>query len=223
VVVDDPVAAGAAVDAVDPTADGHDGVVAPPPTMTSGSKLPAATFCSLLYALGEDPGFVMDEMGHAHPGLALRVYRQAMRGGEEEKAALRVAGGGTRRPKSGGAGPIRQGSVRARAQLTVSDRRAQISHGFAAARGIAMDYVRVRLAPSSQMSHHGCPHRVASVLAVEGRGEAVNPRAMLHSSRDPLGGTVRAQHVCARDWVNMLAGQLDGPGRDSWHGGGDHE
>jgi integrase len=46
------------------------------------------TFCSLLYALGEDPGVVMDEMGHTDPALALRVYRQAMRRGEGEKAAL---------------------------------------------------------------------------------------------------------------------------------------
>jgi integrase len=48
------------------------------------------TFCSLLYALGEDPGVVMDEMGHADPGLALRIYRQAMRRGEDEKAAMRA-------------------------------------------------------------------------------------------------------------------------------------
>jgi integrase len=48
------------------------------------------TFCSLLYALGEDPGVVMDEMGHTDPALALRVYRQAMRRGEDEKAQLRV-------------------------------------------------------------------------------------------------------------------------------------
>jgi integrase len=48
------------------------------------------TFCSLLYALGEDPGVVMDEMGHADPALALRVYRQSMRRGEDEKAALRA-------------------------------------------------------------------------------------------------------------------------------------
>jgi integrase len=48
------------------------------------------TFCSLLYTLGEDPGVVMDEMGHADPGLALRVYRQAMRRGENEKAQLRA-------------------------------------------------------------------------------------------------------------------------------------
>lgn len=48
------------------------------------------TFCSLLYALGEDPGTVMDEMGHTDPGLALRVYRQAMRRGDAEKDALRA-------------------------------------------------------------------------------------------------------------------------------------
>jgi integrase len=53
------------------------------------------TFCSLLYALGEDPGVVMDEMGHADPSLALRIYRQAMRRGEDEKARLRTVVDGT--------------------------------------------------------------------------------------------------------------------------------
>jgi integrase len=48
------------------------------------------TFASVLYALGEDPGVVMDEMGHTDPALALRVYRQAMRRGEDEKARLRA-------------------------------------------------------------------------------------------------------------------------------------
>jgi integrase len=48
------------------------------------------TFASVLYALGEDPGIVMDEMGHTDPVLALRVYRQAMRRGEAEKAALKA-------------------------------------------------------------------------------------------------------------------------------------
>lgn len=48
------------------------------------------TFASVLYALGEDPGVVMDEMGHTDPGLALRVYRQSMRRGEQEKAQLRA-------------------------------------------------------------------------------------------------------------------------------------
>jgi integrase len=45
---------------------------------------------SLLYALGEDPGTVMDEMGHTDPALALRVYRQSMRRGEDEKAQMRA-------------------------------------------------------------------------------------------------------------------------------------
>lgn len=53
------------------------------------------TFASVLYALGEDPGVVMDEMGHTDPALALRVYRQAMRRGEEEKLALRESVGGS--------------------------------------------------------------------------------------------------------------------------------
>ena len=48
------------------------------------------TFCSLLYALGEDPGTVMDEMGHTDPALALRVHRQAMRRGEDQTAELRA-------------------------------------------------------------------------------------------------------------------------------------
>lgn len=52
--------------------------------------LAAAHFASILYAIGEDPGVVMDEMGHTDPALALRVYRQSMRRGDEEKAALRA-------------------------------------------------------------------------------------------------------------------------------------
>jgi integrase len=48
------------------------------------------TFASVLYALGEDPGIVMDEMGHTNPSLALRVYRQSMRRGDDEKARLRA-------------------------------------------------------------------------------------------------------------------------------------
>jgi integrase len=48
------------------------------------------TFASLLYALGEPPPVVMDEMGHTDPALALKVYAQAMRRGEDEQAALRA-------------------------------------------------------------------------------------------------------------------------------------
>ena len=38
----------------------------------------------------QGPGTIMHEMGHTDPGLALRVYRQAMRRGEDERAALRA-------------------------------------------------------------------------------------------------------------------------------------
>lgn len=48
------------------------------------------TFASVLYALGEDPGVVMDEMGHSDPALALRIYRQAMRREADEKERLRA-------------------------------------------------------------------------------------------------------------------------------------
>ncbi len=48
------------------------------------------TFASLLYAIGADPGIVMDEMGHTDPALALRIYRQSMRRDEGEKARLRA-------------------------------------------------------------------------------------------------------------------------------------
>ncbi len=37
----------------------------------------------------------MDEMGHTDPALALRVYRQSMRRGDDEKAALRALVEGT--------------------------------------------------------------------------------------------------------------------------------
>ncbi len=46
-------------------------------------------FCSLLYALGETPPVVMVEMGHTDPALALKVYAQVMRRGEDEKVTLR--------------------------------------------------------------------------------------------------------------------------------------
>ena len=48
------------------------------------------TFCSLLCALGVGPGEVADEMGHTDPAFALRVYRRAMRRGDDEKARLRA-------------------------------------------------------------------------------------------------------------------------------------
>src|SRR5215207_7007558 len=48
------------------------------------------TFASLLYAIGEDPGVVMDEMGHTDPELALRIYRQSMRRDDGENDRLRT-------------------------------------------------------------------------------------------------------------------------------------
>ena len=75
------------------------------------------TFASVLYALGEDPGVVMDEMGHTDPGLALRVYRQAMRRSEDEKAALRALVDGSetaeigRWPTDGPFGPANRGDA----------------------------------------------------------------------------------------------------------------
>jgi integrase len=53
------------------------------------------TFCSLLYALGESPPVVMQEMGHTDPKLALRVYAQAMRRDEHQQAELRALVEGT--------------------------------------------------------------------------------------------------------------------------------
>ncbi len=48
------------------------------------------TFASLLYALGEPPPVVMAEMGHTHPGLALRIYAQAMTRDEHAVERLRA-------------------------------------------------------------------------------------------------------------------------------------
>jgi hypothetical protein len=37
------------------------------------------TFASLLYLRGEDPVYVMDQLGHSDPKLALRIYARAAR------------------------------------------------------------------------------------------------------------------------------------------------
>ncbi len=66
---------------------------APLPKLTPHSL--RRTFCSLLYALGEAPPVVMAEMGHTDPGLALRVYAQAMRRDEHQVAQLRALIEGT--------------------------------------------------------------------------------------------------------------------------------
>lgn len=68
------------------------------------------TFASVLYVLGEDPGIVMDEMGHTDPALALRVYRQAMRRDEGERERLRALVDGGELPE-----PSKQAEVRSAA------------------------------------------------------------------------------------------------------------
>ena len=45
---------------------------------------------SLLVALGEDPGYVMDQIGHTNPNFTLRVYRHGMPRDEGEKERLRA-------------------------------------------------------------------------------------------------------------------------------------
>lgn len=46
------------------------------------------TFASQLYAIGEAAPVVMQEMGHTHPALALRIYAHAMRRDEAENKEL---------------------------------------------------------------------------------------------------------------------------------------
>jgi integrase len=48
------------------------------------------TFASLLYAIGEAAPVVMQELGHTHPGLALRIYAAAMRRDDDENGRLRA-------------------------------------------------------------------------------------------------------------------------------------
>jgi hypothetical protein len=48
------------------------------------------TFASILYVRGEDPAYVMAQLGHTHPGFILRVYAHAMRREEGDKDRLRA-------------------------------------------------------------------------------------------------------------------------------------
>ena len=47
------------------------------------------TFASVLYALGESPVDVMNQMGHEDPKLALAIYAKSMRRDEKERTLLR--------------------------------------------------------------------------------------------------------------------------------------
>jgi hypothetical protein len=63
------------------------------------------TFASILYVRGEDPPYVMAQLGHTDPGFTLRVYAHAMRRDEGDKERLKAlvegrdwAPMGTKRP-----------------------------------------------------------------------------------------------------------------------------
>jgi integrase len=53
------------------------------------------TFTSLLTALGEDPGHIMDQLGHTDPAFTFRVYRHSMRRDDGERDRLRALWNGT--------------------------------------------------------------------------------------------------------------------------------
>ena len=48
------------------------------------------TFASILVALGEDPRYVMAQLGHTDPAFTLRLYSHAMRRDDGERERLRA-------------------------------------------------------------------------------------------------------------------------------------
>jgi integrase len=64
------------------------------------------TYTSLLAALGMDPGAMMDQLGHTDPGFTFRVYRHAMRRGQESRDELRALVGVETPGTSGTSGTI---------------------------------------------------------------------------------------------------------------------
>ena len=48
------------------------------------------TFASVLIALGRDPAYVQDQLGHTDPRFTLRVYTHVNKRGPEEHEALRL-------------------------------------------------------------------------------------------------------------------------------------
>src|SRR5215210_1752200 len=62
---------------------------APLPDGVTAHKL-RHTFASILYVRGEDPPYVMAQLGHTDPGFTLRVYAHAMRRDEGDKERLKA-------------------------------------------------------------------------------------------------------------------------------------
>ena len=57
------------------------------------------TYASVLIALGRDPRYVKEQLGHTDPKFTLRVYAHAMRFSEEDRARLKTfAEGGVLAP-----------------------------------------------------------------------------------------------------------------------------
>lgn len=48
------------------------------------------TFASILVAIGKDPTYVMQQLGHTDPAFTLRVYAHTMRRSEEERERLKA-------------------------------------------------------------------------------------------------------------------------------------
>ena len=59
------------------------------------------TFASILVALGEDPRYVMGQLGHASPNFTLRVYAQAMHHDDGARDRLRALVEGAELPPLG--------------------------------------------------------------------------------------------------------------------------
>jgi len=77
------------------------------------------TFASIIVALGEDPGHVMDQVGHTDPAFTLRVYRHAMRRDDGEKDRLRALVEGEFRAPAGTSGDF--GAIRAPSAAEAED------------------------------------------------------------------------------------------------------
>jgi integrase len=52
------------------------------------------SFASLLAAIGRDPLYVADQLGHVDPGVSLRTYARVVRLRENERAQLHALAGG---------------------------------------------------------------------------------------------------------------------------------
>ena len=48
------------------------------------------TFASILIALGRDPRYVMEQLGHTDPNFTLRIYAHVMRFGDDERDRVKA-------------------------------------------------------------------------------------------------------------------------------------